>query len=82
MMIDIGPLMQYHPHPRYMTLRSSQGLRMFMLKLYVKDFRTSLFPNPLVLLFHVWVDDRCWFKVLCSTIPNKIHDFKVKVTDL
>ena len=53
-----------------------------MLKFYVKVFRTSLFPNPVVYLFHVWYDDRCWSKILCSTIPNPIHDFKVKVTDL
>ena len=40
------------------------------------------FPNPVVYLFHVWNDDRCWSKILCSTIPNPVHDFKVKVTDL
>ena len=33
-------------------------------------------------LFHVWYDDRCWSNILCSTIPNPVHDFKVKVTDL
>ena len=53
-----------------------------MLKFYVKVFRTSLFPNPVVYLFHVWYDDRRWSKILCSTIPNPVHDFKVKVTDL
>ena len=42
----------------------------------------SLFPNPVVYLFHVWYDDRCWSKLLCSMIPNPVHDFKVKVTDL
>ena len=53
-----------------------------MLKFYVKVFRTSLFPNPVVYLFHVWYDDRCWSKILCSTIPDPVYDFKVKVTDL
>ena len=53
-----------------------------MLKFYVKAFRSSLFPNPVVYLFHVWYDDRCWSKILCSTILNPVHDFKVKVTDL
>ena len=53
-----------------------------MLKFYVKAFRSSLFPNPVVYLFHVWYDDRCWSKILCSTILNPVHDFKVKVMDL
>ena len=53
-----------------------------MLKFYVKVFRTSLFPSPVVYLFHVWYDDRRWSKILYSTIPNPVHDFKVKVTDL
>ena len=53
-----------------------------MLKFYVKVFRTSLFLNSVVYLFHVWHDDRCWSKTLCSTIPNLVYDFKVKVMDL
>ena len=51
-----------------------------MLKLYVNVFKTSLFQNPLVYLFHVWYDDTRWSKILCSTIPNPIYGFKVKVT--
>ena len=58
------------------------GLGTFMLKVYVKVFRTSLFPNPLMDLVHVWSDDRYWSKILHSAIPTPIHDFKVKVTDL
>ena len=52
MMIDTGPkfYIVLSPPP-YMTL--SNGLRTFMLKFYVKVFRTSLFPNPVVYLFHV-----------------------------
>ena len=34
-------------------------------------------------MFHVWYDNRCWSKILCSMIPNPpVHDFKIKVTDL
>ena len=33
-------------------------------------------------LVHVWCDDRYWSQILLSAIPNPIHDFKVKVTDL
>ena len=80
-MIDTGPKFYIVPSPPpYMTLRSRS--RTFMLKFYVKLFRTSLFPNPMVYLFHVWFDDRCLSKILCSTIPNPVHGFKVKVTDL
>ena len=50
-----------------------------MLKFYIKVFRTSLFLNSVVYLFHVWHYDRCWSKILCSTIPKPVYDFKVKV---
>ena len=48
----------------------------------VKAFKTSLFPNPLIDLVYVWYDDRHWSKILLSTIPTPMLDFKVKVTDL
>ena len=53
-----------------------------MLTLYVKVFRTSLFPNPLMDLVHVWCDDRYWSNILHIAIPTPINLFKVKVTDL
>ena len=53
-----------------------------MLKFYFKDFRPSLFPNPLMDLVYIWYDDRFWFKLLFSTIPTPMHDLKVKATDL
>ena len=59
--------------------------RIFMQKFYIKVFRTSLFPNPLMYLAHVWydvIDDRYWSKVLPSIIPTPVHDLKVRVTDL
>ena len=54
----------------------------FMLKFYVKIFRTSLFPNPMMYLVYVWCDDGYWSRIVHSTIPTPIHDLKVKVTDL
>ena len=33
-------------------------------------------------LVYIWYDDRHWSKILLSTIPNPMHDHKVKVTDL
>ena len=78
MMIDIGPKFYTVPSPPpYVTLRSRSWT--FMLKFYIKVFRTSLFPNPVVYLFHVCYDDICWSKILGSMIPCPVHDFKVKV---
>ena len=78
MMIDIGPKVYSVSSPTpCVTLRSSHRLRTFMSKFYVKVFRTSLFPNPMMDLVHVWYDDRYW-----SKIHTPIHDLKVKVTDL
>ena len=54
----------------------------------LKVFRTSLFPNPVMYLVHAWYDDRCWYKILLSTIPNSLHEevtdiiFLLKVTDI
>ena len=31
---------------------------------------------------HVLLDVRCWSKILCSTIPNPVYDFNIKVMDL
>ena len=70
--------MQYHPHPPHATLRPRSQTKNF----YVKVFRTSLFRNSVVYLFHVWHGDRCWSKILCSTMPTPVYDFKIKVTDL
>ena len=42
---------------------------LFIFKFCVKIFRTSLFPNPMMDLVHIWYDDRYWSKIL-----------KVKVT--
>ena len=38
--------------------------------------------NPLMDFIPVWQCDRKRSKILCVTIPNPVHDLKVKVTDL
>ena len=48
----------------------------------VKDFRTSLFPNSLMDLVYIWLNDRYWSKILFSTIPTPMHNLKVKIMDL
>ena len=68
-------------HPLHDFKVKVTDLELFMLKFYVKVFRTSLFLNSVVYLFPVWPDDRRWSKILCSKIPNPVYDFKVKVTD-
>ena len=74
--------MQYHHHPPTWPYDQGHGLGIFMLKFYVKVFRTSLFPNLVMDLVHMWYDDRYWSKLLCSTITIPLHSLKVKVTDL
>ena len=49
---------------------------------FVKVFKTSLFPNLITDLIHLWYDDTYWSKILCSTIPTTLAHVKVKVTDL
>ena len=44
-------------------------------------FTMSVFVKPLMDLILVRQCDRNWSKILCGTIPNPLHDFKVKVTD-
>ena len=48
----------------------------------LKFLRTSLFPNPVMDLVHVWYDDRYWSKILLGTIPTLVVYLKVKVTNL
>ena len=52
------------------------------LKLCVKVFSTSLFPNPLMDFVNLWYDDRYWSKILCCTIHTPVLDLKIKVTDI
>ena len=51
-------------------------------KVFVKVFKTSLFPNLITYLIRLWYDDTYWSKILCSNIPTTLGHVKVKVTDL
>ena len=51
-------------------------------KVFVKVFKTSLFPNLITDLIHLWYDDTYWSKILRSTITTILGYMKVKVTDL
>ena len=69
------------PTPMH-DLKVKVRLRTFMLKFYVKVFRTSLFLNPVICLVHIWYDDRYESKILHSTISDPVSDLQVKVTEL
>ena len=83
-MIDTGLKFYAVPstHPIHDLKVKVTDLELLCYSFTFKVFRISLFPNSVVYLFHVWHDDRCWSKILCSTIPNPVYDLKVKVTDL
>ena len=66
--------------PKFYTVPSPPPYMTFMLTFYIKIFRTSLFPNPMMDLVLVWYGDRYWSKILHST--TSIHDLKVKVMNL
>ena len=50
--------------------------------LFIKVFKTSLFPNVITDLIHLWYDYTYWSKILRSTIPTTLDHVKVKVSDL
>ena len=80
-MIDTGQQFLSAPSALMtVTLRSrSQTLNV---KVFVKVFKTSLFPNLITDSNHLWYDDTYWSKILRSTIPTTLGHVKVKVTDL
>ena len=73
MMRDIGPkFYAILSPPHSVTTSQGHGLRIIMLKFYVKVFRISLFPNPLMALVYVWYmyEDIDRLNILHSTIPT------------
>ena len=46
-------------------------------EVFIKVFKTSLFPNLITDLIHLWYDDTYWSKILHSTIPNPLSYVKV-----
>ena len=62
-----------------MPLASAAAAALAGLFANVKIFRTSLFPNHMMYLVHIWYDDRYWFKILRRQILTPLHDLKDKV---
>ena len=46
-------------------------------KVFIKVYKTSLFPNLITDLIHLWYDDTYWSKILRSTIPTTPGHVKV-----
>ena len=53
-----------------------------LLKFYFKVFKTLYFLNSQMDLVYILYDNRCWSKLLLSTIHTPANDLEVKVTDL
>ena len=51
---------------------SASALLSTNVKVFVKVFKTSLFPNLITDLLHLWYDDTYWSKLLHSTIPTTL----------
>ena len=69
-------------YPPALVLALVLALASTNVKVFVKVFKTSLFPNLITDLIHLWYDDTYWSKILRSTIPTTLGHVKVKVTDL
>ena len=67
---------------RAIVLPSAAALVSASASTNVKVFKTSLFPNLITNLIHLWYDDTYWSKILHSTIPTTLGHDKVKVTEL
>ena len=59
---------------------SALALAFTNVKVFVEVFKTSLFPNLITDLIHLWNDDTYWSKSLHSTIPTPLGQVKVKIT--
>ena len=79
-MIDTGQ--QFLSALMTVTLRLRSQTLNLNVKVFVKVFKTSLFPNLITDLIHLWYDDTYWSKILRNTIPTTLGHVKVKITDL
>ena len=67
---------------RAIVLPSASALASTNVIVFFKVFKTSLFPNLITDLIHVWYDYTYWSKILHSTIATNLGHVKVKVTDI
>ena len=82
-MIDTGQKFLSAPSALItMTLSSRLQAYDLNVKVFIKVFKTSLFPNLITDIIHLWYADAHWSKILRSTIPTTLGHVKVKGTDL
>ena len=82
-MIDTGQKFLSAPSAlTTVTLRLMSQTLNLNVKVFVKVFKTSLFPNLITDFIHLWCDDTYLSKILRSTIPTTQGHVKVKFTDL
>ena len=80
-MLDTGQNILSAPSA-LMTVRLTSQTYDLNVKVFVKVFKTLLFPNLITYFIHVSFDDTYLSKILCSTIHTILGHVKVKVTDL
>ena len=72
MMADtVQNFMWFHPHPSAWPYGQNHTPRNFMLKFCIYVFTMSVFAKSSMDLIHIWLCDRYWSKILCSTIPSQ-----------
>ena len=64
-----------------MTLRSMSQTENLNVNVFVKVFKTSLFPNLITRFICLWFDDTYLSKILRRTISTTLGHVKVKVTE-
>ena len=75
----LARLNNVHDELLYYPLCWRRHRRLQMLKFYDKVFRTSLFPNPLMDLVHIWYGDRYWSKILQGTTPTPVQGHRLRI---
>ena len=65
-----------------LVLAAMSALVSSNIKVFFKVFKTSLFPNLITDLIHLWYDNTYWSKILRSTISILLGHVKVKVMDI
>ena len=77
MVIETGPKFYMVPFPTQNVTDSEFLYKSFVINVLQFQF----FAKPSMDFIQLWCDDRALSKILCSTIPIPVHDFKIKVTD-
>ena len=81
-MIDTGQKFLSAPSALMTVTLRSRSQAFLNVKVFFKVFKTSLFPNLITDLIHLWYDDTYWSRLLRSTIPTTLGHVKVKVTEV